>query len=125
MKDPWARHDQLAPESNCVCAAADCLDGSPVDVMRSQIDHAYAFLTRRFLPNARGEQRLRHRLADRDHRCVAGDVEVDRIEALTVRLGVLKANIARRGTEEAIREIRRVLYEIAALLRLHYGGATA
>lgn len=93
--------------------------------MRSRIDRAYDFLTRRYLPNARDEQRMLHRLADRDHRHVSSDQEFEEIEALTSRLGMLKANIARRDTAETVREIRRVLYEIAGLLRLHYGGATA
>lgn len=93
--------------------------------MRSRIDRAYEFLTRRFLPNARDEQQLRLRMADRDHRHIGDDREVVEIEALTVRLGILKAKIARKRSRETLREIRRVLYEIAGILRLHYAGPTA
>lgn len=93
--------------------------------MRSRIDRAYEFLTRRFLPNARDEHLLRHRLADRDHRRITDEPEVAEIEALTLRLGALKAKIARKRSREALRETRRVLYEIAGLLKLHYEGPTA
>ena len=93
--------------------------------MRSRIDRAYDFLTRRFLPNVRDEQRMLHRLADRDHRHVSSDHELEEIEALTHRLGTLKAKIARRSSGAMVREIRRVLYEIVALLQLHYGQAIA
>jgi len=125
MKDPWTRHDQLAPESECVCAAADCLGDPPAPAMRSRVDRAYDFLTRRFLPNMRDEQGMLHRLADRDHRHVISDRELEEIEALTHRLGTLKAKIARRSSGAMVREIRRVLYEIVALLQLHYGRAIA
>ncbi len=93
--------------------------------MRSRIDRAYDFLTRRFLPNARDEEQLRQRMAYRDHRRINDHVEVEEIEALTLRLGALKARIARKHSRETLREIRRVLYEIAGLLRVHYGGPTA
>jgi hypothetical protein len=82
-------------------------------------------LVRRFLPNARDEQRVRQRMASRDHRQIAGDREVDQIEVLTHRLGSLKATLARRNSSATVREIRRVLYEIAALVRLHYGPNVA
>ena len=93
--------------------------------MRSRIDRAYDFLTRCFLPNARDEQRLRHRMADRDHRRVNDHLEVEEIEALTLRLGALKAKIAGKRSRETLREIRRVLYEIAGLLKVHHAGPTA
>jgi len=121
MRDPWKRHDQLAPESECVCAAADCLEDASAHAMRSRIDRAYDFLVRRFMPNARDEELLRQRMAGRDHRRLRGDRELEEIEALTERLGELKAKAARRNSGATLREIRRVLYGIAALLDIHYG----
>jgi hypothetical protein len=121
MRDPWKGHEQLAPESECVCAAADCLEDASAHAIRSRIDHAYDFLVRRFLPNARDEERLRQRMAGRDHRRLSGDRELEEIEALTERLGELKAKAARRNSGATLREIRRVLYGIAALLDIHYG----
>jgi hypothetical protein len=121
MRDPWKRHDQLAPQSECVCAAADCLEDASAHAMRSRIDRAYDFLVRRFLPNARDEELLRQRMAGRDHRLLSGDRELEEIEALTQRLGALKAKAARRDSAATVREIRRVLYGIAALLDIHYG----
>lgn len=93
--------------------------------MRSRVDRAYEFLTHRFLPNARDEQWVRHRLADRDHRHVIAGRELEEIDDLTNRLGALKAKLARHSSSETIRELRQVLYEISALLRLHYGALTA
>jgi len=121
MRDPWKRHAQLAPQSECVCAAADCLEDASAHAMRSRIDRAYDFLVRGFLPNARDEELLRQRMARRDHRRLSGDVELEEIEALTQRLGALKAKVARRDSAATVREIRRVLYGIAALLDIHYG----
>jgi len=123
MRDPWKRHEQLAPESECVCAAADCLEDASAHAMRSRIDRAYDFLVRRFLPNARDEELLRQRLAGRDHRRLSDDRELKEIEALTQRLAELKAKAARRDSGATVREIRRVLYGIAALLDIHYGRA--
>jgi len=121
MRDPWKSHDQLAPESECVCAAADCLEDASAHATRSRIDRAYDFLVRRFMPNARDEELLRQRMADRDHRRLSGDRELEEIEVLTQRLGELKAKAARRNSAATVREIRRVLYGIAALLDIHYG----
>jgi hypothetical protein len=125
MRDRWTRHDQLASESVCVCAAADCVGYAPAREMRSRIDRAYDFLTRRFLPNARDEERLRHRMADRDHRRIDDNLEVEEIEALTRRVGALKAKIAKNHSRETLREIRRVLYEITGLLKVHHAGPIA
>ena len=123
MKDPWKRHEQLAPQSECVCAAADCLEDASAHAMRSRIDRAYDFLIRRFLPNARNEELLRQRMASRDHRHLSANQELEEIEALTQRLGELKAKAARRNSGATVREIRRALYGIAALLDIHYGRA--
>jgi hypothetical protein len=117
-------HEQLAPESACVCAAADCVGDVPAHDMRSRIDRAYDFLTRRFIPTAHDVRRLRHRMADRDHRHIDDDPAVEGIEALTLRLGVLKAEIARKRSRETLRQMRRLLYEIAGLLKAHYEGPT-
>lgn len=93
--------------------------------MHSRIDRAYDFLIRRFLPNARNEELLRQRMAGHDHRHISGDRELEQIELLTRRLGELKAKVARRRSDAIVRQIRRILYEIAALLQVHYGQATA
>ncbi len=120
MKDPWTRDDQLAPEAECVCEAADSVGEAPTRTMRARIDRAYDFLAHRFLPNARAEERIRRRLAARDHRYVLAEHEVEEIDKLTHRLGALKAKLADRGGMETLRDLRRTLYEIAGLLQLHY-----
>ncbi len=120
VKDPWTRDEQLAPESECVCAAADSVGDAPTRTMRARIDRAYDFLAHRFLPNARAEERMRRRLAARDHRCIVAEHEVEEIDELTHRLSALKATLADRGGAETLRDLRRTLYEIAGLLRLHY-----
>ena len=113
-------HKALAKEVILLRVVADAIATAPHDRLLTDIDRAFVLLASRIAPHASAERDLRTRRAHRDHCRV--DPEVDRLEAdrLTRQLGALKARLARGDTDTTLEEIRRLLYELHALTRLHF-----
>lgn len=114
-----SEHRALAKEVVLLKTVADAIAGHAPEQALDHLDRALALLDR-VASHARAEHERRFRLAYRDCRPVAA--EFDRVEAdrLTQRLGARKAGLARGDAGSAIEEIRRLLYELHALTRLHF-----
>ncbi len=112
-------HRALAKEVALLRTVADTIAGHRLEHALDHLDRALILLER-VASHARAERERRFRLAYRDCRPVAA--EFDRVEAdrLTQRLGARKASLARGDAGTAIEEIRRLLYELHALTRLHF-----
>lgn len=120
LGDLSEEHKALAKEIILLRVVADAIATTPPDRLLTDLDRAFVLLAQRIAPHARAERDQRTRLAHRDHCRV--DREVDRLEAdrLTQQLGALKVRLARGDTDSTLEEIRRLLYELHALTRLHF-----
>jgi iron-sulfur cluster repair protein YtfE (RIC family) len=116
-------HQALLPQIDELRAFADRLDEMPQHDVRHDLDGVYQFLTQHLIPHAAAEEdRLYPAVAkilgspqatatmSRDH------VEVSR---LTEQLGWLRSE-ANIFDVEQMKNLRRVLYGLHALLRVHF-----
>ena len=118
-------HKELYPHVESLATAADSLGEAPLDAVRREVSEAHAYLTDHLIPHAVAEDKALYPVVgrlmgagqatatmSRDH------VEVGR---LTGELGRLKADLD-RGELSPIgtKQLRRVLYGLAALVKVHF-----
>lgn len=118
-------HRELLPEIEALRRVADSLGEVSVEAIREGVDEAYDFLTRHLIPHAKAEDAALYPVVGR----VMGAPEAtatmsrDHVEVvrLTEELGALRAELApdslSEGTERAL---RRVLYGLYALVKVHF-----
>lgn len=119
-------HRELLPEIESLRTAADGVGGLPSRELREAVDRAYSFLSRHLIPHAQAEDRALYPVVEkllgapgatatmrRDH------VEVGR---LTDELRTLRSGIrAGRAVDPGIaRDLRRVLYGLYTLVKVHF-----
>jgi len=116
----YEEHKALAREVVLLRTVADAIATAPHDRLLADIDRAFVLLTQRIAGHVRAERDQRTRLAHRDHYRVEPEVDRREVDRLTRQLGALKVRLARGDTDNTLEEIRRVLYELHALTRLHF-----
>lgn len=94
----------------------------PLETLRSEFDRADDLLAENVLPHLRTADDLQSDLVRHDYAHVAAHPDHDEAERLTSKLGGLRARVTRGETEDAPREIRRILYELHALTRPHFAA---
>jgi iron-sulfur cluster repair protein YtfE (RIC family) len=118
-------HKELLPHVEHLREVADAVGDWPLESLRHGVDDAYVFLTRHLIPHAEAE--------DRDLYPVVGDIiggpqatatmSRDHVEVgrLTQELGELRAALAGGALDpETTRALRRTLYGLYAVVRLHF-----
>jgi iron-sulfur cluster repair protein YtfE (RIC family) len=119
-----AEHRELLPKIERIRLVADAVGFLPVSVLRKQVAEVHAFLTHELVPHARAEDvafypvvaqvmgapdataTMRH-----DHVEVAGLVD---------ELGALEPELAAPSLPlEVVRALRRILYGLYALVKVH------
>ena len=126
LTDPLrAEHATLLPHIEALRTVADSVGAAPVLALRHGVDEAYAFLAHHLLPHANAEDVALYPVVARlmgsgdatatmrrDH------VEVDR---LTSELGDLRAKLSGGEVDDRLaRNLRRVLYGLYALVKVHF-----
>lgn len=117
-------HKELLPHIDALLHVADLVGEAAPDDLHKGVDEAYDFLTHHLIPHAEAEERALYpvvgramgapeatRTMSRDH------VEVGR---LTDELGVLRSRLAAGGNGEQLKALRRVLYGLHALVKVHF-----
>lgn len=120
-------HKALLPHVEALREAADAVGEQSVAVLRGRLDAVYDFLAHHLIPHAEAEDRALYPVVagilgareatatmSRDH------VEVSR---LTQELAALEAKLSGAGdlvSPELARGLRRVLYGLYAVVRLHF-----
>ena len=119
-------HKDLWPHVEVLRATADAVGETPVEALERSVDEVYDFLARHLIPHAQAEDRALYPVVQkimgapeatatmsRDH------VEVGR---LTEELGTLRAQLAGVAsiTVSQAKALRRVLYGLYALVKLHF-----
>ncbi len=118
-------HKELLPHIEAIRAAADAIGETPLSELRPQIDEVYDFLAYHLLPHAQAEEAALYPVVgkvmgapeatgtmSRDH------VEVDRLidELGQIRSGVSGSTL----TAAQIKGLRRVLYGLYTLVKVHF-----
>ncbi len=118
-------HKELLPHIEAIRAAADAIGETPLSELRPQIDEVYDFLAYHLLPHAQAEEAALYSVVgkvmgapeatgtmSRDH------VEVDR---LIGELGLIRSNLSGSTlTVSQIKDLRRVLYGLYTLVKMHF-----
>ncbi len=97
-------------------------EGLPLETLRSELDCACDLLAGKVLPHLRTADAFRSELVKRDYVRAETHPDHDEAEKLTSELGALRARVNSGETKDAPHEIRRILYELHALTRLHFAG---
>lgn len=118
-------HKELLPHIEKLRVAADLVGEASPEALSRSVDEAYEFLTRHLIPHAHAEDHALYPVVakvmgapqatatmSRDH------VEVGR---LTQELDTLRLRVARNEiTGLNMKELRRVLYGLYALVKVHF-----
>jgi iron-sulfur cluster repair protein YtfE (RIC family) len=123
-----AEHRELLPHVEALAEAGDAIGFAPPAEQRERVDSSYAFLTEHLIPHATAEDRVLYEEVDRliGKRGETGATETmrrDHVEVgrLTERLGRLRVTLHEGEPDPAeLRELRRVLYGLHTLVRLHF-----
>lgn len=118
-------HKDLIPHIEMLRAAADAVGEAPIESLKQRIDEAYEFLTRHLIPHAKAEDVALYPVVGK----VMGAAEAtatmsrDHVEVgrLTEELAVLREQLASSVLEEVqVKSLRRVLYGLYALVKVHF-----
>lgn len=119
-------HKELWPHVEVLRATADAVGEAPLEALQRGVDEAYDFLAHHLIPHAQAEERALYPVVQkvmgapeatatmsRDH------VEVGR---LTEELGGLRAQLSSAVsiTTAQSKTLRRVLYGLYALVKVHF-----
>ncbi len=118
-------HKELLPHIEAIRTTADTIGEVPLSELRPQIDEVYDFLAYHLLPHAQAEEAALYPVVgkvmgapeatgtmSRDH------VEVDR---LIDELGLIRSGVSGSTlTVSQIKDLRRVLYGLYTLVRVHF-----
>ena len=118
-------HKELLPHIESFRTAADAIGSAPTDMVRRQIDEVYAFLLHHLLPHAQDEEQALYPVVGKVMGApeATGTKSRDHIEVgrLTEELGSLRMQLAEGTTAESrAQELRRVLYGLYALVKVHF-----
>jgi iron-sulfur cluster repair protein YtfE (RIC family) len=118
-------HKELIPHIQALRTAADSVGDATADALRTAVDAAYDFLAHHLIPHAQAEERALYPVVGR----VLGAPEAtntmsrDHVEVgrLTDELGGLREKIGAAAPSPAqIKDLRRVLYGLYALVTVHF-----
>lgn len=123
-----AEHRELLPHIEALAEAGDAIGIAPPAEQRAKVDAAYEFLTDHLIPHALAEDDVLYEEVDRligkrGETGATATMRRDHVEVgrLTGRLGQLRATLAEGGpTPYDQRELRRVLYGLHTLVKLHF-----
>jgi iron-sulfur cluster repair protein YtfE (RIC family) len=118
-------HEELAPWLQELLIAADRVGDAPFDTMREIVDEVYEFLVAHLIPHARAEDEVLYPAVERIIGApgIMATMSRDHVEVarLTDELGRFREHLA-VSTPGHIQEkgLRRVLYGLYALVRVHF-----
>lgn len=121
-----AEHAELLPKVEALKDLAHDVGVAPIDELRRGLESAYLFLENDLIPHARAEDQVLYPAIARilgSEKAMQGMTQ-DHVEVGTLanELGVLRVELVddEEQAAELLREIRRVLYGLYALLKHHF-----
>jgi iron-sulfur cluster repair protein YtfE (RIC family) len=116
-------HSELLPHIEELRQAADGVSKANNATLRKQVDDAYAFLTEYLIPHAQAEDQALYPVVARAMGAEKATTSRDHVEVgiLTEELGQLRQTLGSETTDETARnQLRRVLYGLYALVKVHF-----
>ena len=115
-------HRELLPHVESLRAAADTVGARPLADVQRAVDAAYDFLSGHLIPHAKAEEAALYPVVGRvlGAREATATMSRDHVEVgqLTEELGALRARLS--GGEAEAGDLRRVLYGLYALVKVHF-----
>lgn len=117
-------HKELVPHIEQLRAVADQVGATPPEALRGGVEEAYAFLTRHLIPHAQAEDEALYPVVAQVMGApeAPGTMRRDHVEIgrLIGELGALRPQIQAGVGQEQERALRRVLYGLYTLVRVHF-----
>ncbi len=118
-------HKELLPHIESLKAAGDAVSELDGTDLRSTVDEAYAFLVHHLIPHAQAEDKALYRVVQKIMGAAeaTGTMSRDHVEVgrLTAELGALRAQLGADPLAPAqANALRRVLYGLYALVKVHF-----
>ncbi len=118
-------HKELYPEVETLRQAGDGINENLSASARKMIEDAYAFLTLHLLPHAQAEEQALYPVVQKVMGTPSGTATMARdhveVNRLTQELGSLRSGIKGSAlTTEQVSALRRVLYGLYTLVKVHF-----
>ena len=118
-------HKELFPHIEALRVAADAVSETVTPALREAVDEAYAFLVHHLIPHAQAEDRALYPVVQKVMGApeATGTMSRDHVEVgrLTAELGELRARLGGgKLTPAQANDLRRVLYGLYALVKVHF-----
>lgn len=118
-------HRELIPHIEQLRAIADAVGEVPIDALRRDTESVYGFLVHHLLPHAQAEERALYpvvaRVLGAPHATDTMSRDHTEIGRLARELDVLRAKMADTAADTILtRDLRRVLYGLYALVKVHF-----
>lgn len=119
------QHQKLMRQVEQLRAIADKVGDTPSEVLQSVLDDIYAFLVQQLIPHGQAEKSTFYPMINK----VVGVEQItealmydhQEVERLTDELAALREELATSDLDEdQIKTLRRVLYSLYALVKLHF-----
>ena len=118
-------HKALYPQVENLRLAGDVVNESLTSLAHDKIEQAYNFLTRQLIPHAQAEEKAIYPMIQKAMGAAEATATMTRdhveVERLTQELGSLRVHKTQLSiTFEQVSALRRVLYGLYALVKLHF-----
>ena len=118
-------HKALYPQVENLRLAGDVVNESLTSLAHDKIEQAYNFLTRQLIPHAQAEEKAIYPMIQKAMGAPQATATMIRdhveVERLTQELGTLRVHKSQLSiTFEQVSALRRVLYGLYALVKLHF-----
>lgn len=120
----WREHNELASELTRIERAAEAIGDLqlPASALLSELESAHELLAGRIVPHLRSADDYQKALARRDYVSSRAHPEHEEAERLASKLGRLRERVSGGNVDRARRDVRRLLYDLHALTRPHFGA---
>lgn len=119
-------HNTLRPHVELIRVAADAVGEVPLPILRDLTNTVLGFLVRELIPHAREEREILYRTVEQATQSPGSTATMNRehleVTKMADQLGDLHALTVAEAelSERTIRDLRRVLYGLYALVNLHF-----
>jgi len=118
-------HKTLYPQIETLRLAGDVVNESLTTLAHDKIEQAYNFLTRHLIPHAQAEEKALYPMVQKVMGAPQATATMTRdhveVERLTQELGTLRVHKSQLSiTFEQVSALRRVLYGLYALVKVHF-----
>lgn len=119
-------HNTLRPHVELIRVAADAVGEVPLPILRDLTNTVLGFLVRELIPHAREEREVLYKTIEQATQAPGSTATMDRehleVSKLTDQLGDLHALTVAESelSDRTIRDLRRVLYGLYAIVNLHF-----